>query len=50
MIDLSPACQRMIDVLTGITDDQLGGATPCDDFTVADRITIMGCPRPVSMA
>jgi hypothetical protein len=28
----------MIDVLTGITDDQLAGATPCDDFTVADLL------------
>ena len=38
MIDLSPACRRMIDVLAGITDDQLAGATPCDDFTVADLL------------
>jgi uncharacterized protein (TIGR03086 family) len=28
----------MIDVLAGITDDQLAGATPCDDFTVADLV------------
>jgi uncharacterized protein (TIGR03086 family) len=28
----------MIDVLAGITDDQLAGATPCDDFTVADLL------------
>ena len=38
MIDLSPACRRMIDVLAGITDGQLAGATPCDDFTVADLL------------
>jgi hypothetical protein len=28
----------MIDVLDGITDDQLAGATPCDDFTFADLL------------
>ena len=28
----------MIDVLTGITCDQLAGATPRDDFTVADLL------------
>ena len=28
----------MIDVLTGITYDQLAGATPRDDFTVADLL------------
>jgi hypothetical protein len=28
----------MIDVLAGITDDQLAGATPCNDFTVADLL------------
>jgi hypothetical protein len=38
VIGLSPACQPMIDVLTGTTDDQLAGATPCDDFTVADLL------------
>jgi hypothetical protein len=25
-------------VLTGITDDQLAGTTPSDDFTVADLL------------
>ncbi len=35
MIDLWPACQRMTDVLAGITDDQLAGATPCAEYTVA---------------
>ncbi len=38
MIDLSPACGRMIDVLAGITADQLAGATPCDGFTVAELL------------
>ncbi|WP_405779129.1 TIGR03086 family metal-binding protein [Streptomyces sp. NBC_01378] len=35
VFDLRPACQRMIDVVAGITDGQLAGGTPCDDFTVA---------------
>jgi len=35
VIDLWPACQRMIDVLAGITDDKLAGATPCAEYTVA---------------
>jgi hypothetical protein len=34
VIDLWPACQRMIDVLAHITDDQPAGATPCADDTV----------------
>ena len=34
MIDLWPACQRMVDVLAGITDDQQAGATPCAEYTV----------------
>jgi hypothetical protein len=28
----------MFDVLAGITDDQLAGATPSDDLTVADLL------------
>jgi hypothetical protein len=38
VIDLGPACQRIIDVQAGITDDQLAGVTPCDGFTVADLV------------
>src|SRR5260370_36416744 len=38
VIDQWPACQPMIDVLADITDDQLAGATPCADYTVADLL------------
>lgn len=38
MIDLKPACERMIDVLAGVTDDQLTSSTPCTDYTVGDLI------------
>jgi uncharacterized protein (TIGR03086 family) len=38
MIDLKPACRRMIDVLTGVGDEQLTGPTPCTEWTVRDVI------------
>lgn len=38
MIDLKPACQRMIDLLAGISDDQLTSSSPCTECTVGDLI------------
>jgi uncharacterized protein (TIGR03086 family) len=38
MIDLTPACRRMIDLLTGVTDDQLGLPSPCTEYTVGNLI------------
>jgi uncharacterized protein (TIGR03086 family) len=38
MIDLEPACQTMIDLLTGISDDQLTHPTPCTEYTVANLV------------
>ncbi len=38
MIDLKPACRRMIDVLAGVADDQLTSPTPCTEYTVGDLI------------
>ncbi|GAA3057972.1 TIGR03086 family metal-binding protein [Pseudonocardia yunnanensis] len=38
MIDLTPACRRMIDLLAGITDDQLRLPTPCTEYTVGGLI------------
>ncbi|GAA5096552.1 TIGR03086 family metal-binding protein [Nocardia iowensis] len=38
MIDLKPACETMIYLLTGTSDDQLTRPTPCAEYTVADLI------------
>ena len=38
MIDMVPACESLIDVLAGVTDDRLDDATPCTDYTVGDLI------------
>jgi uncharacterized protein (TIGR03086 family) len=38
VIDLKPACEAMIDVLSGVTADQLPRSSPCTDYTVGDLI------------
>jgi uncharacterized protein (TIGR03086 family) len=38
VIDLKPACQRMIEVLAGVTDEQLTRSSPCTEYTVGDLI------------
>ena len=38
MIDLKPACHRMVEVLRGVSDDQLTSASPCREYTVGDLI------------
>ncbi len=38
MIDLKPACHRMIEVLAGVTGDQLTSSSPCAEYTVGDLI------------
>jgi uncharacterized protein (TIGR03086 family) len=38
VIDLKPAGDRMIEVLTGVTDDQLTGSSPCTQYTVGDLV------------
>ncbi|MCP2164918.1 TIGR03086 family metal-binding protein [Goodfellowiella coeruleoviolacea] len=38
MIDLEPACQRMTDLLAGITADQLTAPTPCTEYRVGDLV------------
>jgi uncharacterized protein (TIGR03086 family) len=38
VIDLKPACQRMIEVLAGVADDQLTNSSPCTEYTVGDLI------------
>ncbi|MFZ3598011.1 TIGR03086 family metal-binding protein [Streptomyces sp. BH104] len=38
MIDLKPACGRMTEVLSAVTDEQLSGPTPCPDYSVRELI------------
>lgn len=38
MIDLNPACHRMIDMLKGVGDEQLEGRTPCAEYSVRELI------------
>ncbi|RSM67788.1 TIGR03086 family protein [Kibdelosporangium aridum] len=38
MIDLKPACDRMVELLARVTDDQLNLPTPCSEYSVADLI------------
>jgi uncharacterized protein (TIGR03086 family) len=38
VIDLKPACHRLIEVLAGVADGQLTRASPCTEYTVGDLI------------
>jgi uncharacterized protein (TIGR03086 family) len=38
MIDLKPACDRIIDLISGIANEQLSAPTPCTEYTVGDLI------------
>ena len=38
MIDLKPACDQMIQVVSGIASEQLAGPTPCTEYTVVELI------------
>ena len=42
MIDIHPAAQRTIDVVTSVADEQLGLPTPCADSNVGDLIDHLG--------
>jgi uncharacterized protein (TIGR03086 family) len=42
MIDLSPACQRAVDVLANVTDDHLTASTPCAEYSVGDVLHHVG--------
>jgi len=37
-LDFAPPVRRLRSLLLGITDDQLGGPTPCPDWTVGDLL------------
>jgi uncharacterized protein (TIGR03086 family) len=41
-LDLEPAAQRMAQLLGGISDEQLGGPTPCPDTTLGDLLDHVG--------
>lgn len=38
MFDLTPATRALSTVVAGITDDHLGGPTPCTEYSVADLL------------
>ena len=38
MIDLKPACEQMTELVSGTTNEQLAGPTPCIEYTVGDLI------------
>jgi uncharacterized protein (TIGR03086 family) len=41
-IDLSPAAQRMADLIRRVSDDQLAGPTPCPDYSLGDLVDHVG--------
>jgi uncharacterized protein (TIGR03086 family) len=42
IVDLGPAAQRLADLVTRVTDDQLGNPTPCPAYTVGDLVEHVG--------
>lgn len=38
IVDLDPAARQLAQLLTGVSDDQLSAATPCEEYTVADLL------------
>jgi uncharacterized protein (TIGR03086 family) len=42
MVDLTPATQRLADLVAGVSDDQLAGPTPCPAYTVGDLVEHVG--------
>jgi uncharacterized protein (TIGR03086 family) len=42
MVDLSPATQRLADLVTRVRDDELSGPTPCPAYTLGDLIEHIG--------
>ncbi|WP_205472681.1 TIGR03086 family metal-binding protein [Nocardioides sp. SYSU D00038] len=41
-LDLRPATSTLAALVRGVRDDQLGGPTPCPDYTVADLLDHVG--------
>jgi uncharacterized protein (TIGR03086 family) len=42
VIDLTPACQRMADVLANVPDERLTAPTPCSEYSVGDVLHHVG--------
>jgi uncharacterized protein (TIGR03086 family) len=42
MVDLTPATQRLADLVTGVSDEQLAGPTPCPAYSVGDLVEHIG--------
>jgi uncharacterized protein (TIGR03086 family) len=42
MVDLTPAAQRLADLVAGVSDGQLAGPTPCPAYTVGDLVEHVG--------
>jgi uncharacterized protein (TIGR03086 family) len=40
--DLAPAADRLAGLVQGVDDDQLGGPTPCPDYTLGDLLDHVG--------
>jgi uncharacterized protein (TIGR03083 family) len=38
MLDLEPATRPVSELVTGLTEDQLAGPTPCERYTVGDLL------------
>jgi uncharacterized protein (TIGR03086 family) len=41
-VDLEPASRRMADLISGISDEQLGRPTPCPEYTLGDLVEHVG--------
>jgi uncharacterized protein (TIGR03086 family) len=41
-VDLDPAARRMTELIRGVPDDALGGATPCPDYALGDLVEHVG--------
>jgi hypothetical protein len=50
MIDIHPAAQRTVDVITSLDDDELGLVTPCPEAEVGDLVDHLGVFAVVSVA
>jgi uncharacterized protein (TIGR03086 family) len=42
MVNLTPATQRLADLVMRVSDDQLGGPTPCPAYTLGDLVEHVG--------